>query len=225
MIDRKLKLPGDWSSVILEEYDKEYFVKLRKKLLHDYCKYVQIRPCYKDIFNAFKFCSLENLKVVILGQDPYHNENQAHGLAFSVPLCVKIPPSLDNIFNELSNDLGVDKPKHGNLEKWADQGVLLLNSFLTVELHKPLSHSNIGWDLFTDAIISKISDLKHHVVFILWGNYAKSKKNLVDQHKHCVLTAAHPSPMSVSRFYGCRHFSKTNKYLIENNIPQIDWSF
>jgi uracil-DNA glycosylase len=225
MIDRKsfLTLPEDWFQIMSEEYENKYFNDLRKKLLHEYSIKI-VRPELKDIFNAFKFCSFEKLKVVILGQDPYHNIDQAHGLAFSVPDNVSIPPSLINIFKELSDDLGVNKPNSGCLEKWASQGVLLLNAFLTVELHKPLSHSEIGWEQFTDSIISKISDLKENIVFIFWGSFAKEKRFLVDQHRHYVLLANHPSPMSATKFFGCKHFSKTNSYLRSKSIPQIDWS-
>jgi uracil-DNA glycosylase len=225
MIDRKsfLKLPDDWFHVMSEEYESKYFIDLRKQLLNEYST-KEIRPDLKDVFNAFKFCTFEKLKVVILGQDPYHNVDQAHGLAFSVSKNISIPPSLVNIFKELTDDIGIKTPVSGCLEKWATQGILLLNAFLTVELHKPLSHSNIGWEQFTDSIISKISDLKENIVFIFWGSFAKEKRFLVDQHKHCVLLANHPSPMSSSKFFGCKHFSKTNSYLLSKNIPQIDWS-
>jgi uracil-DNA glycosylase len=224
MISRKFvfKLPGDWYEIMKEECRENYFIELKNKLIIEYSTKI-VRPELKDVFNAFKFCQFKDLKVVILGQDPYHNVGQAHGLAFSVPENVEIPPSLQNIFKELYDDLGIRKSDSGNLEKWAKQGVLLLNAFLTVKLHKPLSHSKIGWEHFTDCVIRKISDLKESVVFVFWGSFAKEKRFLVDQHKHYVLTAGHPSPMSVSKFFGCKHFSKTNLFLQSKNISQVEW--
>lgn len=225
MIFRKniLELPRDWQIILKDELHKPYFENLKKQLFFEY-KQKNIRPDIEKIFKAFELCSFENLKVVILGQDPYHNVGQAHGLSFSVPENIEKPPSLVNIFKELSNDLNIKTPINGCLEPWAKQGILLLNAFLTVELHKPLSHSKIGWDIFTDNAIKKISDLKENVVFLLWGTFAKNKKFLVDPKKHYILTSAHPSPLSVFKFFGCKHFSKTNEFLISQKIPTIDWS-
>ena len=176
------------------------------------------------IFNAFNLTPFDDVKVVILGQDPYHNIGQAHGLAFSVPDNIQKPPSLINIFKELNQDMGLPIPTHGNLEKWAKEGVLLLNASLTVRAHMAASHAKIGWQHFTDAAIKALSDKKQNLVFILWGNYAIAKENLIDHNKHLILKTVHPSPLSASRgFFGCRHFSKTNEYLIKNNIKPINW--
>ena len=177
-----------------------------------------------NVFKAFDLCEYDKLSVVILGQDPYHGEGQAHGLAFSVPDEQALPPSLKNIFKELNDDLHIPIPKNGNLESWARQGVLLLNSVLTVESNKAGSHRNIGWEKITDQIIQKLSQQKENVVFILWGNYAINKLHLIDQSKHLVLSAAHPSPLSAYKgFFGCRHFSKANAYLKSHNKPEILW--
>ncbi len=170
-----------------------------------------VYPASEDIFKAFELCAFDNLRVVIIGQDPYHGEGQAHGLAFSVPEGIDMPPSLKNIFKELSDDLNTPIPKNGNLERWAKQGVLLMNSVLTVKKDQAGSHRNIGWEKITDQIIQTISNKKNNVVFILWGNYAKEKEKLIDKKKHLILTAAHPSPLSAYKgFFGCQHFSKTN---------------
>ena len=177
------------------------------------------------IFNAFNLTPFDNVKVVIIGQDPYHNIGQAHGLAFSVPDGIQKPPSLQNIFKELNQDLGIAIPTTGNLEKWAKEGVLLLNASLTVRANMAASHAKIGWQKFTDAAIKALSDKKQNLVFILWGNYAIAKENLIDHNKHLILKTVHPSPLSASRgFFGCHHFSKTNEYLINHNIKPIDWS-
>lgn len=163
--------------------------------------------------------------MVILGQDPYHNPGEAHGLSFSVPYGIAIPPSLVNIYKEIQSDLGYTSPQHGNLKKWAQQGVLLLNAALTVEAHRPMSHSKIGWHEFTNAVISLLSREKEHLVFLLWGRFAKSKQELIDKSKHLILTAAHPSPLSAHNgFFGCRHFSKANEWLLSQGIEPIDWS-
>lgn len=183
-----------------------------------------IYPKKADVFNAFKLTPFENVKVVILGQDPYHGPNQAHGLSFSVNYGVKVPPSLANIYKELKSDIGFTIPSHGNLTSWANQGVLLLNATLTVRAGEPGSHQKKGWELFTDDVIKLISDEKETCVFLLWGNFAKSKINLIDLDKHLVLTAAHPSPLAGGAFFGCKHFSKTNDYLKSKNITPIDWS-
>ena len=177
------------------------------------------------IFNAFNLTPFNDVKVVILGQDPYHNVGQAHGLAFSVPDGIQKPPSLQNIFKELNQDLGINIPTNGNLEKWAKEGVLLLNASLTVRAHNAASHAKIGWQRFTDAAIRTLSEQKNNLVFILWGNYAIAKENLIDHNKHLILKTVHPSPLSASRgFFGCKHFSKTNEYLIKNGITPIDWN-
>lgn len=226
MIVRKnsFELPDDWKEILKEEVNKDYFIVLKKNLLEEYKSKI-ICPKIENVFESFKLCAIDNLKVVILGQDPYHNFDQAHGLSFSVPKFVKMPPSLVNVFKELKSDLSIEIPHHGCLEGWAKQGVLLLNSFLTVELHKPLSHSKIGWELFTDFVIEKISNLKNDLVFLLWGSFAKNKSVLIDRKKHCILTSAHPSPLSSYKFFGCKHFSKTNEFLASKNIPIINWSF
>ncbi len=177
------------------------------------------------VFNAFKLTPLSDVKVVILGQDPYHNDGQAHGLSFSVPAGMAIPPSLRNIYSELKSDIaGFDVPTHGDLTKWAQQGVLLLNATLTVRAHTAASHQKKGWEAFTDAVIAAISKEKEHVVFLLWGSYAIKKSALIDANKHLILTAVHPSPLSVYRgFYGCKHFSQTNSYLQAHGLKPIDW--
>lgn len=177
------------------------------------------------VFNAFKLTPLSDVKVVILGQDPYHNDGQAHGLSFSVPAGMAIPPSLRNIYSELKSDIaGFDVPTHGDLTKWAQQGVLLLNATLTVRAHTAASHQKKGWEAFTDAVIAAISKEKEHVVFLLWGSYAIKKSALIDANKHLILTAVHPSPLSVYRgFYGCKHFSQTNSYLQAHGLTPIDW--
>lgn len=185
---------------------------------------VEIYPDFDNIFKAFELCTFDKLKVVIIGQDPYHGEGQAHGLAFSVPEGIDMPPSLKNIFKELADDLNTPIPNSGNLERWAKQGVLLMNSILTVKKDQAGSHRNIGWEKITDQIIQTISTKKNIVVFILWGNNAKEKEQLINKEKHLVLTAAHPSPLSAYKgFFGCRHFSKTNAYLRSKEIGEIVW--
>jgi len=225
MITRKnvLELPDDWDNVLKDELEKDYFLELKRRIFLEY-RYKQVCPEIHNVFKALELCHFDRLKVVLLGQDPYHNIGQAHGLSFSVPIGVDKPPSLVNIFKELSNDLQFPIPIHGCLEKWANQDILLLNSFLTVELHRPLSHSKMGWEIFTDCVIQRISDLKENVVFLLWGTFAKNKRFLINQRKHCVLMSGHPSPLSCSRFFGCRHFSKTNEFLTSKNIDIINWS-
>ena len=181
-------------------------------------------PKTKNVFKALQLTPFENIKVVILGQDPYHNEGQANGLAFSVPRDIKIPPSLKNIYKELNNDLGIEIPNHGDLSKWSKEGVLLLNSILTVEPHKPASHRNIGWEEYTDQIIKEINSKKKNIVFILWGNYAQDKGKYIDESKHLVIKSPHPSPFSARRgFFNSKPFSKCNTYLKENRIEEIDW--
>lgn len=213
-----------WKKVLGEEFKKLYFRELSKKIRAGYLDNISIYPPPKAIFNAFELCPFDTVKVVILGQDPYHGIGQAHGLCFSVQDGIKIPPSLQNIYKELQNDLGISVPTSGNLIQWAQQGVLLLNAILTVEADKPGSHKGIGWEQFTDTVIQKVSEEKEHVVFLLWGKYAQDKGSRIDITKHLVLTAPHPSPFSAhSGFFGSKHFSQTNEYLrLHKHIP-IEW--
>jgi uracil-DNA glycosylase len=212
-----------WKEVLKDEFEKEYFQTLSNTVRDAYLSNT-IFPSPKNVFNAFSQCPFDNVKVVILGQDPYHGEGQAHGLSFSVQDGIKIPPSLQNIYKELSTDLGNSIPRTGNLEHWAKQGVLLLNATLTVEKDKAGSHQGLGWETFTDAVIKKISDEKENVVFLLWGKYAQEKGAVIDTERHLVLTAPHPSPFSAyTGFFGCRHFSKTNFYLKAHKIEEIVW--
>lgn len=214
-----------WKEELKEEFSKPYFEKIVHFLKDEKKAGKTIYPPGKLIFNAFECTPLENVKVVIIGQDPYHNPGQAHGLCFSVADGVQPPPSLINIFKELHDDLGIAIPRTGNLEKWARQGVLLLNVSLTVESNKPMSHSNIGWHIFTDEAIKHVSQHREHVVFMLWGRFAQNKESLIDRTKHKVLKAAHPSPLSAhSGFMGCRHFSQANNWLSEMGEKPIDWS-
>ncbi len=206
------------------ELEKPYFKQLWAYLATEKVAGKNIFPSESLVFNALELVSERNLKVVILGQDPYHGAGQANGLSFSVNAGVKIPPSLRNIFKELNDDLGIPIPNHGDLTAWAKQGVLLLNSVLTVEEGKPGSHQNIGWERFTDYIIQNINDENEGIVFLLWGNYAKSKSKLINSHKHLILEAAHPSPFSAYQgFFQCKHFSKTNNYLMSIGKEPIDW--
>ncbi|AJI46479.1 uracil-DNA glycosylase [Francisella philomiragia] len=215
----------NWSDILAEEKQKPYFKKILEFLANEALVGKTIFPTKANIFNAFKYTRLDNLKVVILGQDPYHNYNQAHGLAFSVQQGVDIPPSLRNIYKELERSITEFKiPEHGCLINWAKQGVFLLNTTLTVEAHKANSHKDIGWEIFTDAVIQKISNNKPNVVFMLWGSHARKKKNLIDTAKHLVLESSHPSPLSVYRgFDGCDHFVKANQYLTSKDLDIIDW--
>lgn len=218
-------IANSWKEVLQPEFDKAYFRHIVHFLKTEKQAGKVIYPPGKLIFNAFNTTPFNKVKVVILGQDPYHNPGQAHGLSFSVPIGVSAPPSLVNIFKEIEADLGITRPNHGNLEKWAEQGVLLLNASLTVEENKPMSHSKIGWHEFTNSVIHTLSDKKDKLVFLLWGGFAKNKTELINTQKHCVLTAAHPSPLSAHNgFFGCRHFSKANAWLQKNDILPIDWS-
>ncbi len=212
-----------WKTELSDEFSAEYFGKLKEFLVQE--KQTQrVFPPGNKIFSAFNHTPFEKVKVVILGQDPYHGEGQAHGLCFSVPEGIAPPPSLVNIFKEINADLGLAIPRTGNLEKWADQGVLLLNATLTVRANTAGSHQNRGWEQFTDAAIKKLSDKRENLVFILWGRYAQNKEALIDNSKHLILKAAHPSPFSAyNGFFGCKHFSKTNEYLRSKGIQQIDW--
>ena len=220
-----IQLHPSWLEHLKEEFQKEYMLNLKKKLLELKNKKIIFYPQGDKIFNAFNLTPLNNVKVVILGQDPYHGPNQAHGLCFSVPQSVKPPPSLVNIFKELESDTGKKRNYHdGNLEPWARQGVFLLNTTLTVEKSKPLSHRDYGWSEFTDRVISLISNKLDNIVFILWGAFAQSKKQLIDSNKHLILTAPHPSPLSAHRgFFGSRPFSKTNNFLHSKQIDMVNW--
>ena len=217
------KIDPSWKKILHREFQKEYFFTLKQFLIDEKLHY-KIFPKNKNIFNAYNTTPFDNLKVVILGQDPYHGENQSHGLAFSVEEGVKFPPSLANIFKELADDVGCSAPRTGELTKWAQQGVFLLNTVLTVRAHSAASHKDKGWEYFTDATIKAISDYKENVVFILWGRPAQTKEKLIDTTKHLVLMAPHPSPLSSYRgFFGSKPFSQTNDYLKQHGIEPIQW--
>ena len=218
-----VKIESGWKTLLADEFGKPYFEKLTS-FVHEEYRTQKIYPPAKLIFNAFDQCPFDKLKVVILGQDPYHGPEQAHGLCFSVNDGVAFPPSLRNIFKELHNDTGNTIPTTGDLTHWATQGVLLLNATLTVRAQQAGSHQKKGWEEFTDAVIHRINDQKEHVVFILWGNYAIRKGEFIDQTKHLVLTSVHPSPLSASRgFFGNKHFSKANNFLTEHGLQTVDW--
>jgi uracil-DNA glycosylase len=221
----EVNIESGWKEELKPVFDKPYFEHIVNFLKNEKKAGKVIYPPGKLIFNAFECTPFRQVKVVIIGQDPYHNPGQAHGLCFSVPDKVPPPPSLINIFKEIHDDLSVPVPASGNLEKWAREGVLLLNASLTVEENKPMSHSNIGWHVFTDEVIKHISAHKRHVVFMLWGKFAQNKEYLIDTSKHKILKAAHPSPLSAyNGFFGCRHFSKANSWLSEMGEKTIDWS-
>ncbi|HEX5552483.1 MAG TPA: uracil-DNA glycosylase [Chitinophagaceae bacterium] len=218
-----VQIESSWKEILSEEFDKPYF-KVITGVVRKEKRTGTIYPPGKLIFNAFDKTPFGQVKCVILGQDPYHGPGQAHGLCFSVADGVTPPPSLVNIFKELHTDIGMPIPRCGNLEKWTGEGVLLLNTILTVRAHEAASHSKIGWEQFTDAVISKISELKTGVVFLLWGRYAQNKQVLIDKTKHHLLMAAHPSPFSANHgFFGCKHFSKTNELLLQQGTEPIDW--
>lgn len=221
-----LKLEESWKDVLEAEFEKEYMIKLRSFLQSQQEQKRIIYPGNSLIFNAFNHTPFKKVKVVIIGQDPYHGANQAHGLSFSVQKGVPVPPSLQNIFKELQAEYkDFQIPKHGDLSSWADQGVLLLNATLTVEASKAGSHQNQGWEKFTDQVIQTLSEQRKGIIFLLWGKFAQAKAALIDQNKHLVLMAAHPSPFSAyNGFFGCNHFIKTNEYLVENGVKGIDWS-
>ena len=219
----QVNIAPSWKKQLAQEFQKPYFETLADFVKAAYRQH-QVYPPAKKIFRAFEYCSLDDTKVVILGQDPYPGTGQANGLCFSVQEDVRIPPSLLNIFTEVHHDLGVPIPPNGNLERWAKQGVLLLNATLTVEACRPGSHQKKGWETFTDAVISTIAQTKAHVVFLLWGAYAQQKASLIDASKHLILASPHPSPYSADRgFFGNRHFSKTNAYLEAHQMKPIDW--
>lgn len=218
------KIDPSWLAVLEEEFEKPYFKAIKQFLLEEHRKGYTVYPPGPEIFNAFNSCPFEEVKVVIIGQDPYHGPGQAHGLCFSVKDGVKPPPSLVNIFKELHSDIGMEIPQSGNLQKWANQGVFLLNAFLTVRASSPASHSKIGWEQFTDAVIKKLSDERVGLIFMLWGKFAMEKSALIDGSKHHILTAPHPSPFSANRgFFGCKHFSKANEILQHEGFNPIDW--
>ncbi len=220
---KKPDIESSWYEVLKQEFEEPYFYEIKSFLIQEKRQYI-VYPPSQLIFNAFNLTPFDKVKVVILGQDPYHNVGQAHGLAFSVPNGIMPPPSLKNIFKELQSDIGMPIPTNGNLESWAREGVLLLNSCLTVRANNPASHQGIGWQRFTDAAINALSEKKEHIVFLLWGNYAIAKEKLIDTRKHLVLKTVHPSPLSANRgFFGCRHFSQTNIYLSSNGISPIKW--
>jgi uracil-DNA glycosylase len=220
-----VKMEPSWKEVLKNEFTKSYFLEVVTFLKTERSAGKTIYPPGLLIFNAFNQTPFDKVRVVILGQDPYHNPGQAHGLSFSVPNGIKPPPSLVNIYKEIQKDIGVSMPvDHGDLTGWARQGVLLLNAILTVQANNPGSHSKIGWMEFTDAVIQKISDQKEGVVFLLWGKFAQEKQSLIDETKHFILKAAHPSPFSADKgFFGCKHFSKTNELLTRQGLAPIDW--
>jgi uracil-DNA glycosylase len=218
-----VKIESSWKSLLKDEFDKEYFIKLSEFVKDEY-KQNTVYPPGSLIFNAFTLCPFEKIKAVIIGQDPYHGPGQAHGLCFSVRDGVGFPPSLVNIFKEIGLDLGFSRPLSGNLERWAGQGVLLLNATLTVRAHQAGSHQKKGWEQFTDSVIKIVNSEKQHIVFFLWGAYAQRKGESIDRSRHMVLESVHPSPLSAPQgFFGNHHFSRCNSYLAENGIEPIDW--
>jgi len=218
-----VKIEAGWKTALKEEFDKAYFKQLTEFVRQEY-KTSLVFPPPKLIFNAFDKCPFERTKVVIIGQDPYHDDHQAHGLCFSVNDGIKIPPSLRNIFKEIHNDLGIAPPASGNLERWAEQGVLLLNATLTVRAHQAGSHQKKGWEEFTDAAIRALAEKRENIVFLLWGAYAQKKAAMIDPHKHFILTSVHPSPLSASRgFFGQHHFSRCNAFLESKGLTPIKW--
>jgi len=219
----QVQIAESWKNKLQPEFEKDYFKQLVAFVKNEYTSY-KVFPKGRQIFSAFDFCSFDDLKVVIIGQDPYHGDGQANGLCFSVNDGVKMPPSLKNIFKEIKDDLGKDFPSSGNLDRWAKQGVLLLNATLTVRSQSPGSHQNKGWEEFTDAVIKTISKEKEDVVFLLWGAYAQRKGEIIDANKHKILSSAHPSPFAANRgFFGNKHFSQANSYLTQKGLKPIDW--
>lgn len=219
----EVRIEPTWGAQLAHEFEKPYFVQLAE-FVHQEYRTQQIFPPAKLIFNAFDLCPFDRVKVVIIGQDPYHGIGQAHGLSFSVNEGVEIPPSLRNIYKEIRDDLGIEPLSHGNLERWARQGVLLLNATLTVRADMAGSHQKHGWEQFTDCAIRTLAAQREHIVFMLWGNYAQQKAQFIDPVKHLILRSVHPSPLSASRgWFGCKHFSQANNYLIQNGLEPIDW--
>ena len=218
-----VRIDASWKQHLQPEFDKAYFANLVTFVKNAYVTQT-VYPPAKYIFNAFDLCPFDQVKVVILGQDPYHEPGQAHGLSFSVPEGIALPPSLQNIFKEIENDLGYAPMRHGNLERWAKQGVLLLNATLSVQAHQAGSHQNKGWEQFTDAVIAALSKEREHLVFLLWGSYAQRKGSVIDSNKHLVLKSVHPSPLSAYRgFFGNHQFSQANQYLVQHGLSAIDW--
>lgn len=224
MANREVQIEEGWKAALSGEFDKAYFNNIREALKKTQFEGKATYPPNSLIFNAFNKTPFDKVKVVILGQDPYHQPGQAMGLSFSVPKSVNIPASLRNIYLELKRDLGIIPPSHGDLSSWAEQGVFLLNAILTVEASQAASHKNIGWEAFTDKVISVLSEQKSGLIFLLWGNFAKSKKQLIDETKHHVLEAVHPSPLAGGKFIGCGHFSKVNEILQGKNLTRINWN-
>jgi uracil-DNA glycosylase len=217
------KIEDSWKEILKDEFEKQYFKKLKEFLLEEKSKYT-IYPPGGLIFNAFGLAPFNSVRVVLLGQDPYHGPGQAHGLCFSVPPGIPAPPSLGNIFKEIESDMDIPVPRQGSLEKWARQGVLLLNATLTVRANQPGSHQRNGWETFTNAVIAKLSEKRVGLVFLLWGKFAQEKEAIIDTNRHYVLKAAHPSPYSAyNGFFGCRHFSRTNEILKQHGMEEIDW--
>lgn len=218
-----VNIGNSWDDILKEEFEKEYYQKLRRFLVEEYSNHT-VYPDMNDIFNAFKATAYEDVKVVIMGQDPYHEPGQAHGMAFSVKKGVKTPPSLVNIYKEMKDDLGIEPVNHGYLKEWADQGVLLLNSVLTVREHQANSHKNKGWEQLTEAAFAKLNEREKPMVFILWGNNAKQRGQLITNPNHLILTGAHPSPLSAyNGFYGGKYFSKANEFLIKTGQTPVNW--
>lgn len=218
------QIEESWKELLMQEFQADYFIDLKNFLLAEKNKGVTIYPPGAMIFSAFNYTPFDKVKVVIIGQDPYHGTGQAHGLCFSVQNGIKPPPSLVNIFKEIKNDLEIPIPSKGNLESWAKQGILLLNATLTVRANQAGSHQGKGWEKFTDAVIKKLSENKSGLIFLLWGKYAQAKETLIDTNKHYILKAAHPSPFSAdSGFFGCKHFSKTNEILRQQGLEKVDW--
>lgn len=223
MASDQIQIEDSWKAVLQEEFDKPYFSQIKEFLVKERQQGKVVYPPGPLIFNAFNSTPFDRVKVVIIGQDPYHGEGQAMGLSFSVPQGVTIPASLVNIYKELRQDIGFTIPPHGDLSSWAQQGVFLLNAILTVEEKQPGSHKAIGWQTFTDAVISKLSELKEGLIFLLWGKFAQGKVELIDELRHYVLTAAHPSPLAGGAFMGNRHFSRTNEILVRQGLEPIQW--
>jgi uracil-DNA glycosylase len=217
-----VKIDPTWKRALGPEFDKPYW-KSMTKIIRDQYAAKAVYPSAKNIFRAFDLCPLDKVRVVIVGQDPYHGLHQANGMSFSVNDGISLPPSLKNIYKEIHNDLDIDPLSSGDLSRWAHQGVLLLNSVLTVLANNPASHSGIGWEQFTDAVIQSLNERRSHIVYMLWGRYAQTKGEVVDRNKNLVLTSAHPSPYSATNFFGNHHFSKCNEYLIKHDMPPIDW--
>lgn len=218
-----VKIEDSWKNLLASEFEQPYFQSMSTHLRNQIAAGKEIYPPGPLIFNAFNTTPVKDVKVVILGQDPYHNTGQAMGYSFSVPQGVRIPPSLRNIYKEMVTDINFTPPEHGDLTKWAGQGVLMLNAMLTVEAHKAGSHKNIGWQTFTDSVLRKLSEERENLVYMLWGGFAKKKKHLIDGEKHLILEAAHPSPLAGGAYFGSKHFSQANAYLKANGLEEIDW--